>query len=169
MTDILFKELKVTNGDNGLSILLNVTNLDGSPVDVPPIEVPPAVTPPPVTPPPLQLYTTHNLQCYGFSVKQTLVGIGAQLWFHFKVGNVGQIPVGYEILAPRTEEGQCARSWTRETMQVGQILEWDDHIEFANPGVYHLYMGVGFENLDELVAMKEPWFRLSDSITITVQ
>jgi hypothetical protein len=125
----------------------------------------------PTDPPPatvLQLYTTHGIACTKFLAEKTTVSAGEPLWFQFRVNNTTSTPIGYEILAPRTEEGQCAQSWTVETLQAGQELDWRDHIDFTTPGTYHLYMGVGFTDKARLIAMLDPWFRLSDSIVITV-
>ena len=119
---------------------------------------------PPAPPPALGYYTVHGIQCHLFGPERVTVPAGEQLWFNFKVNNTLAEPVGYGVLAPRTEEGQCAQSWTEETLQPGQVLEWRDHITFTVPGAYHLYMGVAFDGHD----IAATWFRLSDSVSIIV-
>lgn len=125
----------------------------------------------------MRYYATHNIQAYDFGMgmlggrlAKTTFAVGEDVWFHFWVANVGNQPEGFEILAAKAEEGPCAESYTVYTLQVGNdgVLKHEDHMHFQVPGVYHLYLGIGFGNKDNLVSGREQWVRLSDSIAITV-
>jgi uncharacterized protein (DUF433 family) len=114
------------------------------------------------------VYSSHGVVGNAFRVENTTVEAGAPVWFRFKVTNSSLVPVNYSILAARTEEGQAAQSWTNQKLNPGQVLEWRDHLKFSAPGVYHLYLGIGYDNKDDCVAMRAPWSRLSESVTVTV-
>ncbi len=116
-----------------------------------------------------KVYVSHGVTGDAFSVDQDTVGVDEPVWFHFKATNTGEAEVGYSILAARTEEGQAAQSWTNATLKPRQTLDWRDHINFKQAGVYHLYLGIGYADKNDCVAMRAPWDRLSDSVTVTVR
>jgi uncharacterized protein (DUF433 family) len=116
-----------------------------------------------------KVYTSHGVVANAFWVEKDTVGTDEPVWFHFKVTNPTAEPVPFSILAARAEEGQAAQSWTNQKLAPGQVLEWRDHINFKQAGTYHLYLGIGYANKDDCVAMRAPWDRLSDSVKVTVQ
>ena len=126
------------------------------------------VVPPVVVPTDLKLYTSHNIQALAFSVEKADVAVGEQVWFHFTVTNIGTDPVGIGILAARAETNIAAQSYTDYTLQAGQsITDWRDHI-LLPAGTHKLYLGLGFDK-NACLAFTQPWYRLSDSLTVTVK
>ncbi len=121
---------------------------------------------PPAAPP--QAYRSHGIVGNAFSVEKTVARVNEDVWFNFKVTNPTDQPVPYAILAARTESGQAAKSWSNEKLAPRQVLEWRDHINFAAPGVYRLYLGIGYGSFEDCFAMRAPWDRLSDSVTVTI-
>jgi uncharacterized protein (DUF433 family) len=117
----------------------------------------------------VKVYSSRGVAGNAFGVDKDTVSTNEPVWFHFKVTNTSPETVNYSILAARTEEGQAAQSWTNQKLKPGQVLEWRDHINFSQLGIYHLYLGIGYDNKDDCVAMRAPWSRLSDSVTVTVR
>jgi uncharacterized protein (DUF433 family) len=120
-------------------------------------------------PAPGGIFISHGIQGNAFSVEKSEVRVNELCWFNFKVTNTSDQPVKYGVLAARTESGQAAQSWTNATLEPRQVLEWRDHMEFANPGTYKLYLGIAYSDWRAAVAMQAPWDRLSDSVTMVVR
>jgi len=120
------------------------------------------------SPPPTSsgAYVSRGIQGSAFSVEKTEVRVKEDLWFNFKVTNTSDQPVRYGVLAARTESGQAAQSWSNETLAPRQVLEWRDHINLQAPGAYKLFLGICYGDSNECMAMRAPWDRLSESITV---
>ena len=116
-----------------------------------------------------KVYASCGVVGNAFSVEKTTVEVDENVWFNFKVTNTTEVAIDYGILSARTEEGQAGKSWTNSKLNPQQVLTWRDHINFKQPGVYHLYLGIGYGDKDEAIAMRAPWDRLSESITVTVK
>jgi uncharacterized protein (DUF433 family) len=116
-----------------------------------------------------KVYRSRGVMGNAFQIEKDTVEADEPVWFRFKVTNTSPAVVNYSILSARTEEGQAAQSWTNQKLKPDQVLEWRDHIQFSQPGVYHLYLAIGYDDKDDCVAMRAPWSRLSDSVTVTVQ
>lgn len=116
-----------------------------------------------------KVYASCGVVGNAFSVEKTTVEVDENVWFNFKVTNTTENAIDYGILSARTEEGQAGKSWTNSKLNPQQVLTWRDHINFKQPGVYHLYLGIGYDDKDECIAMRAPWDRLSDSITVEVR
>jgi uncharacterized protein (DUF433 family) len=114
-------------------------------------------------------YTSRGVQGNAFWVEKAEVRPNEDIWFNFKVTNTSDQPVRYGVLAARTESGQAAQSWTNAALEPRQVLEWRDHINLSNPGVYRLYLGISYGDWRAAAAMQAPWDRLSDSLTVVVK
>lgn len=123
---------------------------------------------PPVTPEPPSILISKGIVCSDFWVEKDKLAVGEPLWFNFAAYNSSSENVDYAVLAPRTTEGQSAKSWTNSTLKAGQTLTWRDHMEFKQPGTYHLYFAIAYGDKDKALAMQAPWDRLSSDIVITV-
>lgn len=114
-------------------------------------------------------YFSHGIQGVSFSVENTTAGVGQDVWFNFKVVNTSEQDVSYSVLAAHTDVGANAKSWTNDTLKAKAVLDWRDHINFASPGTYSVYLAICYGGKDACLANQVGWDRLSASVTVTIQ
>lgn len=158
-------------------------HLVAPPIEPPPDE-PPAETVP-VEPAGVdratQFFTsTRGIQGEGFFVEKLSVKVGEELWFDFQVHNTTEGLVAYRILTAVALEGPSAASWTNQDLHPKSNPDGSpngesrlgarDHIQFATPGTYRLYLGIGHdgEKPEDYRSGKLPWEPLSSAVVVTV-
>jgi hypothetical protein len=75
--------------------------------------------------------------------------------------------ITYGILAAHTDQGVTADSW-HDPLQPGKTFKWTDHINFPNPGVYNVYLGICYSGHDACKTGGAPWTRLSSNVSVTI-
>lgn len=167
-------------GQGWIAAFVGTFNGDLNALPVVVAEPPPATLPPPTAtrpantaPPPAtntpSVYSSNGVVGQAFWVENPTAGVNQLVWFNFKVTNTSNAPVSYSVLAAHSEVGPSAKSWSNETLQAGQTLEWRDHIEFTATGTYRLYLGICYGGFNPCMANQAGWDRLSPSITVTIQ
>jgi len=129
---------------------------------------PPANTAPPPTSPPPSGYIADGVRGDEFSIRNTTVGAGQDIWFDFTVTNTTDDTIRYGVLAAHTDVGFTAQSWTNASLRPRAVLEWTDHININTPGTYQIYLGICFSDKPSCLSGAS-WERLSNSITVVVQ
>ena len=129
---------------------------------------PPANTAPPPTSPPPSGYIADGVRGDEFSIRNTTVGAGQDIWFDFTVTNTTDDTIRYGVLAAHTDMGFTAQSWTNASLRPRAVLEWTDHININTPGTYQIYLGICFSDKPSCLSGAS-WERLSNSITVVVQ
>src|SRR3989304_645566 len=117
-----------------------------APPPPPPTPAPPATPPPPPTSPPPSGYIADGVRGDEFSIRNTTVGAGQDIWFDFTVTNTTDDTIRYGVLAAHTDMGFTAQSWTNASLRPRAVLEWTDHININTPGTYQIYLGICFSD-----------------------
>jgi LysM repeat protein len=112
-------------------------------------------------------YTAQGLRGDYFYVETSQIGIAQQLWFDFKVTNVGGAPK-FGILSIFSSTGLHGHSWTNSSIKWADSLVWRDHIEVGSAGTYPFYLAICYADKDECENNAAVWERLSDTVWVTV-
>lgn len=169
-----------TSGGQGW-VSSQVASFDGDPASLPVVAAPPTpqatrtstptvvptATIPAATATP-SVYMSHGIRGDHFAVNNTTAAANQDIWFEFKVTNTSNSAVAYGALGAKIENGGSQQSWSNETLQPGQVLQWNDHINIATPGTYKIYLAICYGAKSDCAANLNPWDRLSNSFTVVV-
>ncbi len=141
------------------------------PAAPPPTAVPRTSTPVPVGPPTAtslpNVGGANGIQTLQFYMHQTTGTVYQDMFFTFEVKNTTTSPIAYGLLAAHTDQGVTASSY-HGTLEPGQDLKWDDHINFPNTGTYLVYLGICYGTVKDCQGGAVGWTRLSNSVTVTI-
>ena len=112
--------------------------------------------------------SSRGIQGY-FSVDNPTLNAGERLWFDFHVTNTTDETIPYSVLGAHIDNGPSAPSWTRSYLRGQGVLSWRDNIRLSQPGVYHVYLGICYDDVQACLANAAPWDRLSGNVTVTVK
>jgi hypothetical protein len=162
----------ISQGQGWVSI--HVASYAGNINDLPVVEAPPLPKPTVTSGPPTatsipNVGSSNGLLALSFSMRKTTGTVGESLFFDFKVLNTTNTSINnYGILAAHTDQGVTADSWHAPLLP-GQILTWDDHINFPSTGTYQVYLGICYASHDACKTGGAAWSRLSPSTAVTIQ
>jgi hypothetical protein len=108
-----------------------------------------------------------GIQTLYFYMFKTAGVVYENMFFSFGVVNNTANVITYGILAAHTDQGVTADSWNAP-LQPGQVLYWTDHINFPNPGIYQVYLGICYSSHEACKTGGAPWARLSDNVTVVI-
>jgi len=143
-------------------------------IAAPPPPAPTATLPPPKTPIPAATatpagYIVNGIKGDSFTIKNTTVAAGQDIWFTFQVTNITDASVDFGLVAAHTDVGFTAKSYSGPLGPHKVIGPWEDHLNINTPGTYQVYLGICLASNSECVNGSPPWSRLSGNITVVVQ
>jgi hypothetical protein len=168
------------SGQGWVSSLVSTYSGDANslPVIAAPPPPPPTATPPPTnTPVPVATATPaasgqNGIVADSFTVENTTVGAGQDIWFDFKITNTTDGSIDFGLVAAHTDAGFTAKSFSGPLgahKSLPSTGTWRDHFSIGTPGTYQVYLGICFASNGECVNGSPPWSRLSSNITVVVQ
>jgi hypothetical protein len=165
------------SGQGWVSNIVSTYNGDVNSLPViaaPPPPAPTNTSPPANTPIPAATATPAGYVVSGikgdfFTIKNTTVAAGQDIWFTFKVTNITDGSVNFGLVAAHTDVGFTAKSYSGPLDAHKSIGPWEDHLNINTPGTYQVYLGICLSSNSECVNGSPPWSRLSGNITVVVQ
>jgi uncharacterized protein YraI len=114
-------------------------------------------------------YVVNGIKGDYFTIKNTTVAAGQDIWFTFQVTNITDGSVNFGLVAAHTDVGFTAKSYSGPLDAHKSIGPWEDHLNINTPGTYQVYLGICLASNSDCVNGSPPWSRLSGNITVVVQ
>jgi LysM repeat protein len=111
---------------------------------------------------------SRGLHGVAFSIENPSVHAGDQIWFDFTVVNTGPYDENYGVLSIHSDYGINGQSWTNQTFKGWATVNWRDHIQIDQPGLYPFYLAICYSGRDACLANQAPWERLSPTVIVAV-
>lgn len=168
------------SGQGWVSNIVSTYNGDVNSLPVIAAPPPPQPTkPPPPTNTPIPVATAtpapstqNGIVGDYFTIDNTTVVAGQDIWFHFKITNITDGAIDFGLVAAHTDVGYTAKSYSGPLgahQSIPSSGTWADHLNIGTPGTYQVYLGICFYSNSECVNGSPPWNRLSGNITVVVQ